>query len=44
VLTAVFIAFGLLLIYIAAAICRWRWGYWPDIFWSSKKNADSAKS
>ena len=36
-LTAVFAAVGILLIYIAAAICRWQWGYWPVVFWTSKK-------
>jgi len=37
VLTVIFIAFGFLLIYLAAAIWRCQWGYWPDIFWSSTK-------
>jgi hypothetical protein len=41
-LTAVFIAFGLLLIYAAAALCWWKWGHWPNVFWGSrKKQSDS---
>jgi protein-S-isoprenylcysteine O-methyltransferase Ste14 len=44
VLIAIFMAVGLLLIFAASAICRWQWGYWPDVFWvSKKKESDSRK-
>lgn len=35
--TAVVAAAGLGLIYIACAICRWQWGFWPNILWSSRE-------
>jgi hypothetical protein len=40
-LTAVCAAVGFLLIYIGAAICRWQWGYWPDVFWTSRKKSSA---
>lgn len=35
--TAIVAAAGLGLIYIASAICRRQWGFWPNVFWSSQK-------
>jgi ABC-type dipeptide/oligopeptide/nickel transport system permease component len=34
---------GLLLILSAQIICWWRWGEWPSVFWSHKKQTDSEK-
>jgi len=25
------------LIFLSSAICRWQWGFWPDVFWSSRR-------
>jgi hypothetical protein len=41
-LIAIFAAAGPLLIFIASAICRWQWGYWPDVFWSSPKKGSAS--
>ena len=34
---------GMFFLFLTRAICRFRWGYWPDVFWPSKKSENSQK-
>jgi hypothetical protein len=35
---------GLLLLLLSSVICRFRWGFWPDVFWDSKKKDPAHKA
>jgi hypothetical protein len=36
--TAIVAAVGTGFIIVASAICRWQWGFWPNVFWSSRQS------
>ena len=35
--TAIVAAVGTGFIFVASAVCRWQWGFWPNFFWSSRE-------